>query len=69
MHEIVVCCLLLNTDDPPKSILGRLNVWEDSNGIIMCGMMVMVVYHSCFALTAKDSYLGKGGGGTFQYLG
>ena len=50
MHEIMVCYLLSNADDPPKSILGRLNVWEDNDGIIMCGMMVMVVYHSRFAL-------------------
>ena len=34
MHETVICCLLSKAVDPPKSIGGRLNVREFSDGII-----------------------------------
>ena len=34
MPEIVVCTLLSKVDDPPKSVCGRLNVWEDGGNIM-----------------------------------
>ena len=75
MREIVVCCLLLKVGDPPKSICGRLNVWEDGSGIMnvwgenkgsgvslpFCINSKGYVEHCNNAETDKAGGMGKGG--------
>ena len=50
---MVICCLLSKAVDTPKSIGGRLNVREFSNGIINVWDDGNGSVSSCFALTAK----------------
>ena len=74
MREIVVCCLLSKVGDPPKSICGRLNVWEDGGGIMnvwgedngcvslpFCINSKGYVGHCNNAGTDKAGGMGKGG--------